>query len=338
MRQSVPFDAILLLLNNCSDRTAQLCFSFQLIMPQLKIVECELHKKVASAGEARRLALQRALELSGDDGVILTTDADALPEPDWLEQNLAEIERGADVVCGAASLERADEQLIRPGLRFDDMREVLLLQMLDEIETWIDPDSYDPWPRHQEDSGASIAMRGRSFRQSGGVPRVAVGEDRALVERLRLIDAKIRHSPKIVVRVSGRLEGRAEGGMADTIKRRIVRQDEFTDERLEPAVDAYRRALAKARLRKTYYDDANVAVLTKDLLISPAEMQRALDAPFFGAAWMEVQRLSAVLQRRRVAYAGLARETRQAMAMLNDLRSNFAAMQREAAYGSGFTD
>jgi len=315
-RQTVAFDHIVLLLNNCTDGTYQVCEAARPALPQLHILQCTLPPGIASAGEARRLALDHAAALAGKEGILLTSDADAVPAPDWLEKNLREFARGADVVCGAAFIDPADEARIRPGLRFDDLREVFLLQLQDEIRALLDPDPADPWPRHQQESGASIAIRAAIFAQAGGAPRVPSGEDRALVERLRRVDARIRHAPEITIRVSGRQVGRAAGGMAETISRRIHRQDALTDEQVEPSVDAYRRAIAKSRLR------AGDASLAADLLIHPADMASALAKPSFGAAWAEVQRLSPVLQRRRVAYADLARETRQALALRDQLHED----------------
>ena len=181
------------------------------------------------------------------------------------------------------------------GLHFDDMREAFLHRIEDEIDGLADPDPADPWPRHQQHSGASIAMRADILRAAGGAPHVANGEDRALIERLRLVDAGIRHAPDITVRVSGRLDGRASGGMAAALKRRSHQRDELTDDRLEPAVDAYRRVLAKVRLRHVS-----------------------------AAAWADIQRLSPVLQRRRVPFSQLARETRQALLLRDHLLRAFS--------------
>jgi GT2 family glycosyltransferase len=314
-RQTVAFDHIVLLLNNCTDGTLAVCEAARAALPNLRIVQCMLPPAIASAGEARRLALDHAAALAGPEGIIFTSDADAVPAPDWQEKNLREFARGADAVCGAAMMDPADEARLRPGLRFDDLREVFLLRLLDEIRALLDPDPADPWPRHQQESGASIAMRAGIFAQAGGAPRVASGEDRALIECLRRVDARIRHAPEITIRVSGRVEGRAAGGMAETIRRRIRRQDALTDDKLEPAVDAYRRAIAKSRLR------AGDPSLATDLLMHPSDMARALEKPYFGAAWAEVQRLSPVLHRRRVAYADLARETRQALALRDQLQA-----------------
>ena len=84
-------------------------------------------------------------------------------------------------------------------------------------------------------------LRASMLRRVGGVPCLHSGEDRALIGRLRLIDARVRHDPQISVIVSGRIEGRAQGGMADTMRRRMVKQDEFADDRVEPAWAAFDR-------------------------------------------------------------------------------------------------
>ena len=107
--------------------------------------------------------------------------------------------------------------------------------------------------------------------------------------------------------------------MADTIKRRMTTPDVLADDTLEPAVDAYRRALAKSTLRRLWLANADGATLAKDLLIPEATMEAALSAPYFGVAWAEMQRLSPVLHRRRLAVADLERETRQAAALRDEL-------------------
>jgi GT2 family glycosyltransferase len=324
--QTVPFTRLVLLLNNCTDATLPICRQRQAYVENLEILNVTLPRGKASAGEARRLALEHAAAVAGG-GVILTTDADAQPERNWIEQNLEAFAAGADAVCGKAALDLADAGAIRQGLHFDDLRERFLLGLLDEISACIDPDPADPWPRHQQHSGASIAVRAAALRKAGGPPGVPNGEDRALIERLRQVDARIRHAPDICVPVSGRLDGRAEGGMAAAIKRRTSRQDALTDEALEPTVDAYRRVLARARLRGVFAGAGGQAALAKDLLIEPRAMQAALDTEYFGTAWGNVQQASPVLQRRRVAFADLARETRHALRMRNDIRENQAGPQ-----------
>jgi GT2 family glycosyltransferase len=323
-RQSAPFDEILLLLNNCTDGTLRICQDYARRIGKVRIIECTLSGGLASAGEARRLVFQYAALCAGD-GVILTTDADAVPGENWVEANLHEIERGADMVCGMARLEAADIACLPKALQADEKREARLMAIQDEIAAILDPDPIDPWPRHQHHSGASLAVRAASLRKAGGAPHVATGEDRALVERLMLVDAKIRHAPQITVQVSGRLDGRAHGGMAATLKRRLQQRDIWTDARLEPTVDAYRRILAKSRLRNVLHGKENADILAEDLLIGPAVMRNALRAPYLGAAWAAIQRLSPVLQRRRLEFCNLKREIRQALALREQLQAELTA-------------
>jgi GT2 family glycosyltransferase len=321
--QTRPADAIVLLLNNCTDGSLDICRRARHSCPAIHIVECTLHGDEACAGEARRRALEYAQKLAGD-GVILTTDADSIVPATWIADNLAGIADGADCVCGMAVIEPEAVSNSHPRLQFDDMRETLLLNLQDEIAAIADPDPADPWPRHQQNSGASIAMRADMLRLAGGAPRVAAGEDRALVANLAMVDAKIRHAPHIKVVVSGRLHGRAAGGMAETITRRMQRPDWHTDEMLEPTVDAYRRVLTRLRLRGIRNGDLVPEGFATDLLIMPESLQAALQARYFGTAWASIQRASPVLRRRRVAYMDLARETRQAIALRDDLRANLA--------------
>jgi len=312
-RQIIAPDHIFLLLNNCTDRTAEIARAAAARAPRIVISEVELPGPLANAGEARRLALAAAATLAGPDGIIITTDADCQPDDDWTAKNLREIAQGANVVCGAA---RIIAEPGHAGLHFDLAREALYAALLDEIASLVDPDPADPWPRHQQHSGASIAMTSAILHAAGGAPRVPHGEDRALIERFRLVDARIRHAPDIEVPVSGRLNGRAKGGMAESLSRRARQPDEETDAALEPAVDAYRRVLARARLRGVRNNMDAAESLGRDLLIGPHAMAAALQAETFGAAWAAVERLSPVLHRRRVKFVSLARETRQAMALL----------------------
>jgi GT2 family glycosyltransferase len=331
--QSVPPDHIFLLLNNCTDLSVEIAGTAAARDPRIVVSEVELPGPLATAGEARRLALAAAAELAGPDGIIITTDADCEPEADWIAKNVREIARGADVVCGAARIipEPAHEK--SGTLYFDLAREAMYATLLDEIAALVDPDPADPWPRHQQHSGASIAMTEAILHGAGGAPRVAAGEDRALIERFRLFDARIRHAPDIEVPVSGRLEGRAKGGMAESLSRRTRLPDKETDEALEPAVDAYRRVLARARLRNG--NDRRVAeTLARDLLIDPDVMAIAMRAGTFGGAWALVERLSPVLHRRRVKFVNLARETSQAMAIRDSIEVDCPIRRIDTQQGS----
>ena len=326
--QTRPFDRLVLLLNDCTDATLEICSRFRAQMQGVEIHEATLPGHLASAGEARRLALHFAA-LPEPNSIILTTDADAVPERFWIEKNIREMSAGAEVVCGMAEINPEDAEIIPRALHDDDEKETFLLSVLDEITALLNPDPFDPWPRHQQQSGASIAVRRDVLHLAGGPPHVATCEDRALIERLRLVDARIRHAPNIMVEVSGRLQGRALGGMAETIKRRMIQQDPYTDDKLEPAIDAFRRAMAQVRLRDARQGIGDGVALARDLLIAPRDMHRILQARFHGQAWAWVQAVSPVLQRRRVAFAELEREIRIALELRDKLCLDDTALQHQ---------
>jgi GT2 family glycosyltransferase len=329
-RQSVPADHVVLLLNNCSDHTAEVVKELPPAHHKLHIIECSLEESLASAGVARAMAMKHATSLVDslrrDEAVILTTDADAEVPHNWIEANLGAIEQGADAVCGMAVIDPLEALLIPRHLHEDDAREVAYGRLLDETASLVLPDAADPWPRHTEDSGASIAIRASMLRRVGGVPCLHSGEDRALIGRLRLIDARVRHDPKISVVVSGRIEGRAQGGMADTIRRRIVKQDEFAD-RVEPAWAAFHRIRMKRRFSLLWREPTEVRLyrLARFLAIAPKALLEAVSTPYFGLAWSRIERASSLLSQRRVRFVDLPREMAIARGIYSRLSTQYAA-------------
>jgi hypothetical protein len=315
--QDRPPNSVLLLLNNCTDATESivrdLAPSFHFA---LKLVCRELPPAQANAGHARREAMALAARLAGPNGILITTDADGVVPPDWVRQNLAGLRQGADVVCGQAVIDPTEAAMIPAHLHADDKLECVLIGMLDDMAWIIDPDPSDPLPRHTEASGASLAVSVAAFNRVGGIPSVSSGEDRAFVQALQRIDARIRHHPAIKVTVSGRIVGRAQGGMADAIRRRIVQQDEFTDSQVEPAHDALRRFTLRRRTRVAWSSGAADAALASSLALDPSFLAEALSARFLGSAWAEIEGRSPILRRQPVRFVDLPTEIAEADRLL----------------------
>jgi len=312
---------ILAFLNNCDDGTAAIVEQVRPSLPcPLHIIQHEFAPAQANAGHARRAAMDHAAAIAGDGGIILTTDADGRVAPDWLRANLAAIEAGADAVCGRAIIDPLEASLIPDALHADDALECAYADLLDEIHNTLDPDPADPWPRHTEHSGASIAVTCTMFRRAGGVPAVPIGEDRALLASLRRIDARIRHAPEVSVVVSGRTVGRAAGGMADTMRRRMIAQDALCDDRLEPAARCATRAWARGQLRLAWSNRADRAEcaehLAAELRIDRAKLARWMTLTYFGAAWDLVEHTSPVLTWQPVPRTALAAESAHARRIL----------------------
>ena len=318
----VRFDDIVLLINNSIDDTAALARAVHMHPgTRVHILERTLVPEEASAGTARRLAMEAAAAIAGPDGVLLTTDADSLVDPDWLAANLASLRSGADAVAGWVELHPVDWGAIPKRLHEDDARECAYDAMCDEIHGRLDPDPADPMPRHTHHSGASIAVTAAAFARCGGVPAVPCGEDRALIAALRRVDARVRHAPEVHVTVSGRLVGRAAGGMADTIRRRLDRPDDYLDDRLEPANVCARRASCRAELRLAWKDVGyDKTGLAGRLGLQPAELNELVVGDYFGAAWEAVEARAPTLRRKPVPVKNLYREMSAATTILNALR------------------
>lgn len=249
---------------------------------------------------------------------MMCTDADGRVAPDWIAANLAHIRGGADAVAGRALLDPADAAAIPAALHEADARECAYAEVLDRIATLLDPDPADPWPRHTEHSGASICVTRAAWDQAGGIPAVSIGEDRAFFQALRRVDARIRHAPDVCVTVSGRIAGRACGGMADTIRRRMTAPDPFVDDALEPALDRVRRLRIRQRLRRARLDAALLPDLAGELGW-PLQRLAGAAGGTFGAAWETLEQGCASLAQRPVLAAELEMELAQAERILNGL-------------------
>jgi glycosyltransferase involved in cell wall biosynthesis len=321
---------VLLFLNNCTDNTLQIARQSSQKLPfKLHIHELHFPPDEGSAGVARKLAMDLAAELAGNQGILLTTDADARVPPRWLAANIREIESGADAVAGRSRIDPIDAARIPAQLHEDEERCQLLGTLLDRITWLIDPDHGDPWPRHIEESGASIGVTVEAFRRAGGLPSLALGEDRVFFDHLRRVDARIRHALDIEVTVSGRVDGRAKGGMADTMRRRIEHADEWLDDRWERPDACARRARLRAATRVAWLNNhsqdrdclrAKMGALAVSLGLLPSTVQEQLRFTTFGATWNRIQQLSPILVRRQILAANLEIEIQHAASIMAELQ------------------
>ncbi len=322
-RQAEPAAAIVLVINNSGDATADIV---RATMPGLPVpvhaVEHRFAPEVASAGAARQMAMERAAALLGDAGVLLCTDADGRVPPDWVAANLHHVRHGADAVAGRAVLEPAEAALIPAKLHDDDAQECRYGRLLDEIASVLDPLPWDPWPRHSEHSGASIGVTLAAYRRAGGMEAAPIAEDRRFFAALERADARIRHAPEIEVVVSGRTIGRAEGGMADTIRRRLRAADPYLDDALEPVEQWVRRVTMRGLFRRAWAGERGLASRVADGLGLPdAAVSAAARAAFAGEGWAALAAASPLLRRALVPADQVVRAQEAAEAALNRARS-----------------
>jgi Glycosyl transferase family 2 len=211
---------VIVVLNNCHDDSARVLKELSACLPRVALSLIDIHfpDDCAHVGSARRLAMDEALRKVGFNSVLLTTDADAVPALNWIDANLRAIETGADIVGGCIISNREEETLLGSGFLRRATQQLHYSRLVDQLSALIDPVPYDPWPRHSDHTGASLAVRGEVYQAIGGIPPLPVKEDVAFVDAVCRAGYRLRHPLDVQVVVSARLRGRAPGGMADTLK------------------------------------------------------------------------------------------------------------------------
>ena len=157
------------------------------------------------------------------------------------------LRRFSDASISTAKASFLPEALHRRG-ELEDTYEGLLT----ELSWLLDPLEHNPWPHHATMSGASLGITRTAYCRVGRLPRVPLGEDKALIALLSRQDARIRYCPTAHVITSGRTNGRAPGGVADTLAIRSREPDAFCDDALEPFRTAFARASWRGRLRRLH--------------------------------------------------------------------------------------
>lgn len=326
---------VVLLLNNCDDGTAEAIEALAPDLPfRLELHDVDLPLPYANAGWARRLAMEAAAAAVAPEGLILTTDADTLVDQDWIEANRREIAHGVDAVAGYVMADPIELMELDPAILERGALEWEYQQLAAELEARQDAEPHDPWPRHNQNCGASAAVTAAAYRRIGGLPPKRVGEDRALFEMLRRADLKIRHSLDVQVVTSARTDGRALGGLSDAIRLRGD-PDHPCDDALEVAMATLRRSHWRGRLRADWKAgrlDQHWQGWAERLGVSPTLFRRAMERPSFGELWAELEARSPRLRRRLVTATMLRREIRRMRRLVEAARAQARA---EAAWDRG---
>lgn len=130
---------------------------------------------------------------------LATTDADSTVPADWLVTQLAFAAAGAEVVAGTVRVDDWSEQPEAVRRRFDN-------------------DYGAPGAGHLHVHGANLGMSAAAYLDADGVPPLALAEDQALVDALRLRARRLVATGRIPVVTSGRRESRTTGGFADHLR------------------------------------------------------------------------------------------------------------------------
>ena len=283
---------VLVLANNCTDATAAVVRQQARRLPGLVLHAATLRLPAPQAhvGRARRLLMDAActrLEQVGHPAAIIaSTDADTRVAPTWLAAIAAEIAAGADAV-GGRILTHMPERTLLP-LRRIQVRDAAYRQLCARLEDLLDPAPADPWPRHHQHFGASLAITTRAYRRVGGLPEVRFLEDEALCQRLRQHDLALRHSPQVQVLTSARREGRVEVGLSWQLREWLHMSQQQREPHVENPHQLVRRWALRGELRAFWATGARQPpeALAARLGVSVALLlSQAWQATTFGLLW-----------------------------------------------------
>jgi glycosyltransferase involved in cell wall biosynthesis len=166
-----------------------------------ELLECEAN----SAGTARRLGVEAILRYFRRRAPsriwLANTDADTIVPQDWLEVQLALAQSG---VTGIAGIVRLHEN---GAAAAHELYRKTYLTAADGT--------------HSHVHGANLSMRADAYLDAGGWSHRPLAEDHCLWQRLHRRGWRLSSPVSSVVVTSARLNGRAPGGFADTLRANI---------------------------------------------------------------------------------------------------------------------
>lgn len=193
---------IVVVADSCADDTAQLARAA--LDGCGEVLECA----VRSAGAARQLGAAAVLAHFRNSPSMCTwlanTDADSHVPGDWLQRQLQYAHEGDIAVAGIVQLElnsgeaRCAEDALRRIYRFAE----------DGTHTHV--------------HGANLGVRADAYLAVGGWSTLTLAEDHCLWNRLKAGGWRLRSSVLSRVTTSARLQGRAAGGFADTLRGQVL--------------------------------------------------------------------------------------------------------------------
>lgn len=202
-RGAPPF-ALCLFFDDCSDGSEAVVQAVAPSLPFAVVSHCCATGAMPNAGRARGAAGKVALA-AVPDGVLLTTDADSAPAPDWIAANLAGL-RHADLVAGRIRRDGDASPWQDAVEEYHDR--------LHALRRSCDPVPWEAPKTHHWTSGASLALTTGTYQALGGFAPVASGEDAALSDAAARAGWRLRRDATVTVRTSSRRVGRAERGFA----------------------------------------------------------------------------------------------------------------------------
>jgi GT2 family glycosyltransferase len=163
------------LANNCNDDTVAVLRAAFGGCDALRIHEITFAPGKGNAGRARAAALERAAhELSSPSDLIFCTDADTVVARDWAEKTIRYFADEFDAVAGIARIHGSNWEELTAEQRHR-LRQLTKYHALVSYLRRDQSPSYDRWPNHGYEGGASIALTLEMYRAAGSATRSTYG-------------------------------------------------------------------------------------------------------------------------------------------------------------------
>ncbi|WP_229664651.1 glycosyltransferase [Sphingomonas metalli] len=198
-----------LLLDSCEDASADVVRDYG-ARASLPVMVEHMVQPGANAGRARHAAMLLGLSALGGEGLLLSTDADSTPAPDWLQAMVAGARR-ADIVAG-----KVVRTVTRPNPLQDRIERYY--EALHAIRRVLDPVAWEATTSHHHASGANLGLPTAAYRTLGGFLPLSHGEDARLVDDAARAGLRVRRDAASVVHTSDRRLGRVAQGLAGALR------------------------------------------------------------------------------------------------------------------------
>ncbi|MBE9584230.1 glycosyltransferase [Mucilaginibacter sp. JRF] len=285
---------VLLLANNCNDNTYLFAESYQAKYPEfnLHIAQIDIPEPDAHIGTVRRLmmdeAYERFISIGHLFGIIVSTDGDSEVDSQWIHYILMEMAKGNDVV-GGRILPRDTPALSK----IHHLRDVSYRYHVSRLESILDPCHSDPWPRHFQCYGPSLAVTCDIYHKAGRIPAIPYLEDEEFRKALYRIDAKVRKSPLVKVYTSARLIGKVDFGFSVQLQQWGLMTLENQQQQVEPLISLIKKTTLKNTLRQLWNIKSELLIDDSRLEASSAELMLDLqwlyvnieNCGYFGELW-----------------------------------------------------
>jgi len=290
---------VLLLANNCTDNTFEIARQYQVRYPDFKlyIADIDLPKADAHIGMVRRLMMDEAYDrfmvIGQPKGIIVSTDGDSEVDTHWIHYILMEMDKGNDVVGG-----RILPRDTPPLSKMHHLRDVSYRYHLSRLESLLDPSHFDPWPRHFQCYGPSLAVTCDIYHKAGRIPVIPYLEDEEFRKALYRIDAKVRKSPLVKVYTSARLQGKVTFGFSVQLQQWGHMTLENQQQQVEPLTALIRKNKIKNQLRQLWQNKNSVFAfkndfkeISKSLMVDPLWLySRVNECAYFGELWELIEK------------------------------------------------